>query len=91
MLKQAMNPVKYVIHQSNGGVIVRLIIDRFEAEYAVCEKEDKKMIKIAKVELPPAAKEGTVLEYLDDKIKINYAATKEREKKIKKLMDDLWE
>ena len=40
---------------------MKVIIDRFEEEYAVCEKEDRKIINIDKNKLPSTVKEGDVL------------------------------
>lgn len=39
----------------------KLIIDRFEGTYAVCEKEDKSTILIPKYKLPQSCKEGECL------------------------------
>lgn len=42
-------------------IIKKLVIDRFEGEYAVCESEDQKYFAIETAELPEGAKEGCVL------------------------------
>ena len=39
-----------------------LIIDRFEGEYAVCEREDRTMVNISKIALPQGVKEGSKIE-----------------------------
>lgn len=70
---------------------MKLIIDRFEGDFAVCEKEDKTMINIDKANLPQQAKEGDVIVFKNGKYSINVAETNRRKKKIKELMDDLWE
>jgi len=36
----------------------RLIIDRFESDFAVCEMEDKNFVQIPKFKLPLGVKEG---------------------------------
>lgn len=36
----------------------KLIIDRFEGTFAVCESEDKSMVNIPKYKLPPECREG---------------------------------
>lgn len=38
------------------GGNMKVIIDRFEANYAVCEEEDRTMIDIEKSKLPPGIK-----------------------------------
>jgi hypothetical protein len=70
---------------------MRLIVDRFEGSYAVCEDEEKNMVSILKAELPDDAKEGSVLICDNGIIYVDNAQTAERAEKIKKLMDDLWE
>jgi Protein of unknown function (DUF3006). len=62
-----------------------VIIDRFEGDYAVVELEDMRFVNMNKELLPPEAKEGDVIEII-----VNTKETKNREKKIGKLMDDLF-
>lgn len=69
---------------------MKVTIDRFEGEYAVCEKEDGNMINIAKSKLPSASREGDVLIMEGNDIRIDAKDTRSREKRIRKLMDDLW-
>ena len=69
---------------------MKVIIDRFEGDYVVCEKEDRKMIDIKKVEVPVDAKEGDVLEIGNDQITIDVAATKKRKQDIENLAKNLW-
>ena len=40
----------------------KLIIDRFEGTYAICEDQEKKMFAISLNELPQGAKPGDVLQ-----------------------------
>jgi len=70
---------------------VRVIIDRFEGIYAVCEKEDKTMIDILKINLPSKAKEGDVLIFENNMIFIDVEETEKRRREIEKLTEDLWE
>ena len=70
---------------------MKVIIDRFEGKYAICEKENLDMIDIEISKLPEDAKEGDVLILTEDKIIIDREETKARRERIKKLMDDLWE
>ena len=67
------------------------IIDRFEGGFAVCEREGGQSIDIPREKLPQSAKEGDVLCVPDTvSIEIDAEGTKERKKKIEKLMDDLF-
>lgn len=70
---------------------MKVIIDRFEGEYAVCEKEDLEMIDIEIKRLPAYAKEGDVLIIENDDIKIDSSETNKRKKRIETLIDELWE
>jgi len=64
---------------------LKVIIDRFEGEYAVVEMEDKIMVNIPKC-LIPESQEGDII-----RIEIDKNETELRKKDIKKLMNDLWE
>ena len=64
---------------------LKVIIDRFEGDYAVVETEDKIMVNLPKL-LIPGAKEGDVIS-----ISIDEEETKQRKDNISKLMDDLWQ
>ncbi len=64
---------------------MKLIIDRFEGDYAVVELENKKMINVPKDILPEGACEGSVIA-----IVIDESETTKRRNNIKKLMGDLW-
>ncbi|NLL31049.1 MAG: DUF3006 domain-containing protein [Clostridiales bacterium] len=70
--------------------IVKVIIDRFEGEFAVCEKEDRKIIDIEISKLPSNAKEGDVLNISNDTITIEVEETEKRRRKIEELTKDLW-
>lgn len=78
------------IYLFGGEYNIMLIIDRFEGNYAVCEKEDRTIINIERSELPKEAKEGDVLVVKENCIIIDEKATQERREHIKKLMKDLW-
>jgi len=69
---------------------MKVTIDRFEGDYAVCEKPDRTMINIEKNRLPADAKEYDILIIDGGKIEIDANETVKRKKKIEKLMDDLW-
>ena len=69
----------------------RLIIDRFEGNYAICEDEERTMFAIEILELPKGAKEGSVLKISDSGIiNIDENEMNNRREKIKKLQEDLW-
>lgn len=65
---------------------MKVIIDRFEGNYAVVELEDKRVCNMPVELLPKGAKEGSVL-----KIEIDTEETNNQKERIKKLMDELWE
>lgn len=69
---------------------MRVIIDRFEGDFAVCEKPDRTMLNVNRNLLPSNVKEGDALIIEGDSIKIDSAETSKRKKKIKNLMNDLW-
>lgn len=71
-------------------VNMKITIDRFEGEYAICEKDDRSMLDIAKTKLPAAAKEGDVLEISGNLITIDEKETAKRSKKIENLTENLW-
>lgn len=65
---------------------MKVIIDRFEGNYAVVELEDKSTVDMPSVLLPKEAKEGDVIE-----ISIAMEETKLRKRNIERLMNNLWE
>ena len=44
---------------------MRLVIDRFECKYAVCELENGKFVDVLKTDIPQEAKEGDILIKMD--------------------------
>ena len=70
---------------------MKVIIDRFEGNYAVCEKGDRTMINIEKNKIPTEAKEGSVLSVTEDGIDIDEEDTILRKKDIDELTKDLWQ
>ena len=69
---------------------MKVIIDRFEGDFAVCEKEDRQMLDIKRNKIPSSAKEGDVLDISNDRIIIDSEATEKRKKEIEELTKDLW-
>jgi len=69
---------------------MKVIIDRIEGKFAVCEKEDRRMLDIEKIKVPITAKEGDVLNIDNGIITINLQETVKRKKEIEELTKDLW-
>lgn len=59
----------------------KLIIDRFEGDFAVCEQDDKSFINVLKTELPTNVKAGDCLIWNGELYTIDSEST-ERKKKI---------
>ena len=65
---------------------MKYIIDRIEGDIAVCELPSGSFIDIKIDALPPGVNEGDTIE-----VKVVYAEEeKQRDERIKKLMDDLF-
>ncbi|WP_446899610.1 DUF3006 domain-containing protein [Clostridium sp. LBM24168] len=69
---------------------MKVIIDRFEGPYAVCEKADMTMMDIKRINIPMNAKEGDVLKIEGESIVIDEEETKKRKMNIEKITKDLW-
>ncbi len=69
---------------------MKIIIDRFEGEYAVCETEEKMFIDIPKTDIPEEAKEGDILSKMDTGYRIEKTETEEKREEIKKRMNNLF-
>jgi hypothetical protein len=69
---------------------VKVVIDRFEGDFAVCEKPDRTMMKILRSMLPVWAKEGDVLIVEGENIQIDPVETSRRKKEAEDLMKDVW-
>ena len=59
---------------------MKVIIDRFEGEMAVCEKPDRHMLSLPRSGLPPEAREGDVVIITNRTARIDQAATAARKK-----------
>ncbi|TCL63785.1 DUF3006 family protein [Hydrogenispora ethanolica] len=64
---------------------MKVIIDRFEGEYALVELENREIAALSR-QLVPGAKEGDVIE-----IRIDPAARRKREAEIDQLMGEVFE
>jgi hypothetical protein len=65
---------------------MKVIVDRFEGDYAVVELPDKTTVDMPKKLLDPSVKEGDLIE-----IKMLRIATRDSKFKINKLMDEVFE
>ena len=70
---------------------MKVILDRFEGDFAVCEKKDRTMLNVKRDKLPPEAKEGDILNINDDIITVDPAATNKRKNTVNKLFADLFQ
>lgn len=64
---------------------MKLIIDRFEGDFAVVELSDGRMIDCPKSLLPDNAKEGSIIN-----ITVDETATNDKLKKVTKRMNKLF-
>lgn len=64
---------------------MKVIIDRFEGDFAIVELEKGKVVNMPRVLIPSEAKEGMVI-----KIDIDINETRKREKNISNLMEEVW-
>lgn len=69
----------------------KLIIDRFEGTYAICEDQEKKMFAISPNELPQGAKPGDVLQISGaGELSVDQEETQRRRKKMAGLQSKLF-
>lgn len=69
---------------------MRLVIDRFEGKYAVCELENGEFVDVPEEDIPQEAKEGDVITKTDNKYCVDKMATENKRKEIKHKMDRLF-
>lgn len=69
----------------------KLIIDRFEGTYAICEDQEKKMFAISLNELPQGAKPGDVMQISGaGELSVDQEETQRRRKKMAGLQSKLF-
>jgi hypothetical protein len=68
-----------------------LIIDRFEGDYAVCERADRTTVDIPRNELPRQAQVGDVIQRDGAEWIIDTSTTTSRRKRIADLAAGLWQ
>jgi hypothetical protein len=64
---------------------MKVIIDRFEGEYAIVETESKAFVPMPRALIPQDAVEGSVISITQDK-----GAFEERHRRITELMNQVW-
>lgn len=69
----------------------RLIVDRLENNYAVCETKENKVIHIPMKEIPNNTKEGDVLMLMEGKYVIDTIDTNTRKERIRDKINRLFE
>lgn len=69
---------------------MKVVIDRFEGRFVVCEKDDRTMMNIERNKIPAKAAEGDVLDIEEGTVTLDVEETVRRKKEIEKLADDLW-
>lgn len=69
---------------------MKLIIDRFEGNFVVCEKENREIINIERNKIPSSANEGDVISLENKIFIIDVEETNIRKERISKLLNDLW-
>ena len=69
---------------------MRLIIDRFEDGFAVCEREDLSHVSVEAGLLPDGAKEGSVIDFSDGVYTIDEAETLKRRREMSKKLRRLF-
>lgn len=71
---------------------MRLSLDRFEGDYAICEDDAQKVHEIHKTKLPPNAKPGDILRLSSEgKLIVDNAETARRKQTISRLQRKLFE
>lgn len=70
---------------------MKVIIDRFEGNFAVCEMENRSRINLEKDKLPRGAIEGAVLNIDGNTIFVDKEDTERRKEMSKKLLEGLFQ
>jgi len=69
---------------------MKLIVDRIEGNFAVCEKEDKTMVDIPLADLPEDLREGSILVSDNGTYTIDKAAMSDRKAKLAALRNSIF-
>jgi hypothetical protein len=68
----------------------RAVLDRIESSTAVLESESHEIFEIPASALPVDARPGDWLILEDDSVSIDRASTAKARRRVRKLMDDVW-
>ena len=75
---------------NQGGVVIKLIIDRYEGDIAVLVGDDGKTCEVRASDIPFAAREGDCVELSDDGTLIALPdETKARAERVNKLLEKI--
>ena len=69
---------------------MRVIVDRIEGDFAVCEQDNRQMIDIPMKNIAFIPKEGDVLILDGNDMKFDFEETLRRKKEIEDMTKDLW-
>lgn len=70
---------------------MRMIVDRIEEGFVVCELEDGTFKNFLSVVLPPDIREGSVLVYSDGEYSVDIEAEAERREKLFALQNSIFD
>jgi hypothetical protein len=70
---------------------MKVVIDKFEGDFAVCEKEDRSLLNINRRDVPIDALEGYVLDIQGDDVKIDTTETTKRKEMARLLGVNVWD
>ena len=68
-----------------------LCIDRFEGDFAICEDENLKIVKIDLKKIKSRAKEGDILKFYNDFYIVDFDKTLERKTKNYKIQEKIFD
>lgn len=68
----------------------KIIIDRFEGDFAICEKNNAEFIKILRENLPENIHEGDCLVKIEDDYVVDTEVSKKAKERIEKKLNDLF-
>lgn len=69
---------------------MKLVVDRIEEDFAVCEMDSGNIVNIGFAMLPEGVSEGTVLNIEGENITIDEIETENKKKAANKLLNDLF-
>lgn len=68
-----------------------ICIDRFEGDFAICEDENLKIVKIDRKKIKSRAKEGDVLKFNNNFYIVDFDKTEERKTKNYKIQEKIFD